>query len=115
MTVDRSQRFNSLLIREINNIFLKELDLSEIGLVTITRVETSGNLIEAKVYVSVIPESRIDDVFRVLNRNIYDIQQIVNKRLRTRPIPKIIFKKENKTSEAGKIEDILEKIKIQKQ
>ena len=120
---DRIKRINELLKKEISKIILREVDLSEY-LVTVTRADASPNLQEAKIYISVMPArigyakgvaggpaDRSNEIFSFLNRNIYNIQQQLNSRLNMRPVPKIIFKKEEKTEQAAKIEEILEDIK----
>ena len=107
----RVQRLNSLIRKEINQIFLRDFDFSDEALVTITKVETSANLIQAKIYISVLPDGKKEKIFSVLNKTIFGIQQKLNKRLKMRPVPKIIFVEEEKTEEAGRIEEILEKIK----
>lgn len=118
---NRILRLNALIKKEVNQILLRDFDFPDNILVTITRVETSPNLIQTKVYISVIlacrslsfggEEDQIDRVFTILNGRIYDIQQKINKRLRMRPVPKIKFVKEERTKEAGRIEELLEKIK----
>jgi len=99
-----------LIKKELNRIILREVDFPKNVLVTITRVETSSNLIQSKIYISAIPESQNPQVLEILNGQIYDIQQALNKRLKMRPIPKIIFMEEKKTQEAGRVEELLEKI-----
>lgn len=108
---DRIQRVNSLIKNELSQILLKEIDFSKDVLTTITQVEASKNLSQARVYISVIPEEQVDRIFKILNRRIYDIQQKLNKRLEMRPIPRIKFVKEEKTAEAARVEELLEKIK----
>ncbi len=107
----RIEKVNSLIQEELSNILLREVEFPKNVLVTITRVETIINLSESKVYISTIPDNNIDEVFETLNRNIYDIQQCLNKRLNMRPIPKIVFKKEEKTEQADRIEGLLEGLK----
>ena len=80
-------------------------------LLTITRVECSTSLFQCKVFISVMPEDNFDNVLSLLKRHIYDIQQILNKKLKMRPVPKIEFIKETKTKEAGRIEELLAKIR----
>ena len=105
----RIPKINQLLQEELGAILLRELELPDGVLVTVTRVDASGNLQEAKVYISVMPEARLEDVFVVLNRNIYAVQQMLNKRLKMRPVPRIKRTIETKTSEAQRIEELLEK------
>ena len=80
-------------------------------MITITRVETSPNLFQAKIYVSVLPEKKKKQAFDSLVYSIYNIQQQLNKRLNMRPVPRIQFKEEIKTKEAARIEEILGDIK----
>lgn len=102
--------FNRLIGKELSQIILREADFPEGILVTLTRVECAQNLSEAKAYISVMPEEKIGEILRILNKDIYHLQQLLNKRLRMRPIPKIRFVQERMTIEAGKIEKLLEKI-----
>lgn len=122
---NRIQRVNSLIKSELSQILLREIDLSGV-LVTITRVETSVDLNDAKVYISVMPARQnfakqnlggpavqTDKIFKILDGGIYNIQQKLNERLKMRPIPKIRFEKEEKTKEAARVEELLEEIKDQ--
>ena len=112
--MERIQQVNQLIKKELGQIILRECDFSKNVLVTITRTETSGNLIEVKVYVSVLPEKQSQRILETLNRRIFHIQQLLNRRLRMRPVPKIMFVGEKATARAGKIEQLLRKIKEQK-
>lgn len=107
----RIPQVNQLLKKELGRIILKEIDFPEGVLATLTRLETSSNLIQSKVYVSVIPERMLPEVLKILNGQIYFLQQKLNERLKMRPLPKIIFVEEKATREAGRIEELLEEIK----
>jgi len=98
------------LKEEIGKILEKEITFSGV-LTTVTRTDTSPDLNQAKVYISVMPEDKKERVFDSLDKNVYNIQQQLNKRLRMRPVPKIKFKEEKKTEEAARIEEVLEEIK----
>ena len=106
----RIQRVSQLIKKELSQLLLKEVDFPEGVLVTITRVETSANLFQAKVYISVMPEEKLSKVLQILDKLIYFLQQRLNKRLKMRPIPRIIFMEEKATKEAGRLEEILEEI-----
>ena len=107
----RIPQVNQLIKKELSKIILKEIEFPQGVLVTLTRADSSPNLQEAKIYISVFPDKKTTLVFSILNSQIYQLQQRLNKRLRMRPIPRIYFIKEEETIEAGKIEEILEKIK----
>ena len=107
----RIQRVNQLIKEEISQILLREVEFPSGVLITVTRVESSVDLNQAKVYISCLPEEKASRVFQILNRQVYELQQKLNQRLQMRPIPRIKFIEEKETKEAGKIEKILEKIK----
>jgi ribosome-binding factor A len=110
---NRVEKVNSLLEHELGKILLKDFAFSPEILVTLTRVETTANLIEAKAYISVFPELKADGIINAFNKSVYDIQYKINRTLRMRPIPKIKFVKETEISNAAKIEELLFKAKIE--
>ena len=107
----RIERVNQLLKEEIDKIILKELEFPKDIFVAITNVESTPNLQQAKVFVSAIPDNRIKDVLKILNGRVFEIQQIINKRLNMRPVPRINFVEDKEAVEAGRIEELLEQIK----
>mgnify|MGYP001562058681 CR=1 FL=1 len=109
--ISRVLQVNQLIKRELSRIILREIEFPPGVLATVTRVETTANLIETRVFMGVMPEEKTKDVLRILGNNIYDLQQEINRKLEMRPVPKIIFIEEKKTKEAGRIEEILEDIK----
>ena len=108
---NRIEKVNSLLEHEIGKILLRDFAFSPEILVTLTRVICSSNLIDAKVYISVFPEAKSDGILNALQKSVYDVQYKINRTLRQRPIPKIRFVKETEISKAGKIEELLHKVK----
>jgi len=110
MSTDRIDKVNSLLEHEISKIILREFDFTG-TLVTLTHVETTANLIEAKVYISVFPEEKSERAIKSLNNNVIGMQKQINKKLNMRPIPRIKFVADKDISYAGKIEEMLNKLK----
>ena len=108
----RIQKLNQLLKRELGQLLLKEFDFSKDVLITVTRVETSADLSQARVYISTVPD--FPKITKILDNKIYFLQHRLNKRLRMKIVPKIRFLEEKKAGEAAKIEEILEKIKNQR-
>ena len=109
--VNRIDKVNSLLEHEIGKIIQRDIFFPNNVLVTLTHVEATANLIEARVYISVFPEAGMDKAVEILKKNVYDIQQKINRKLKMRPIPKIIFAKDKKISKAGRIEELLSQLK----
>ncbi len=108
---NRILQINELIQKELGQIILREVEFPKNTLVTISRVETSPDLSQAKVYVSCLPDYQGDKILYILKRQGYHIQHILNNRLETKIIPRIRFVKELKTMQAGRIEQILDKIK----
>lgn len=108
---NRIEKVNQLIKKELSQIILREIEFPDNVLVTLTRVETTPNLIETKVFISTLPDNRAKETMGILNRNIYSLQQILNKRLAMRPMPKILFKEEKEVADAARVEVMLEKAK----
>ena len=107
----RIQRLNQLIKREVAQLILREVEFPRDILVTVTGAEVTPDLRESKVYVSAMPEENEEQVLALLNRKVFLLQKKIDKRLKMRPVPKISFWKEKRTAEAGRIEEILEKLK----
>ena len=111
MTELRAKRFNELIKEELGKIIFDFLEVKSGILVTITRVHTAMDLFTAAVFVSIYPDREAEEIFNTLNRFIYQIQQILNKKLKVRPVPKIIFRRDKNPEEASEVESMLKEIK----
>lgn len=109
----RIQRLNELIKKELGQILLRDFELGETALVTLTRVDTAPDLTSARVYVSVFPEKLSKPILKSLISGIYFWQQKINERLQMRPVPRLFFCQEKETIQAGKIDELLEKTKIE--
>jgi len=107
---ERIAKLNELFKREISRILLKEENFDRNILVTVTRVDISPELSGAKIFISVMPEERRGEVLDFLKKDIYHIQQELNKRLYLKRIPRIVFYEEAKVEEAARIEELISKI-----
>lgn len=108
---NRIQKINRLLKQELGRIILKDLDFPKGCLVTLTRVATTVDLGEAKVWISVFPEQKSTEIIQILNKRIYHLQRRINKILNLKRVPKIKFLIERKTKQAARIEELLGKTK----
>jgi len=104
---EKIARLNEYLKREVSDIILNEKDCPNDILVTVTRADTSSDLSQVKIYVSVMPDSKRKEVLDNLNKNIYHIQQILNKKSTLRRVPKIVLCVEKTVSQAGRVEELL--------
>lgn len=105
------QRMGELLKEELGNMILRSLDLKSGVLVTITKVETSDDVFHSDVWVSIYPFSEAEEVFEVLKKAESYLQHLLNKRLKSRPVPKIKFKIDLELEASSNVEEISRKIK----
>ncbi len=110
MAQERALKFDELIKKEVGKIIFHLLDTRPGVLVTVTRVMTNSNLFTAEVFVSIYPSEKAPEVLKKLERLIYEVQQLLNRKLKVRPVPKIIFKYDKNPEEASKIENILKEI-----
>ena len=105
----RLEQVAELILRETSAIIRREIDFREV-IVTFSRVQTSKDLHYADVYFSVFPDEAAHTVLNEINKKIADIQRLLNKRLRMRPVPKIRFHIDEMEREAAKINELLKRI-----
>ena len=64
-----------------------------------------------ELYGFILSSKRREEVLKTLKRKVFFVQQKLNHRLRIRPVPKIEFMEEGKTEQAGRVEELLKKVK----
>jgi len=106
----RIQRVNQLIKQQISQLLLREIDFGNI-LVTVTNAEVSADLRQTKIKISVMPAEKGELVLRILERNIFHLQQILNKKLHMKIVPKISFAIDQAEIKAQRMEEILRRIK----
>lgn len=106
----RIQRINQLLKEEISKILLREVDFPQNTLVTVTNVETSPDLRQAKIFISCIPENQKVKAMRTLDKSLSLIQRRIGEILSIKITPKIKFIEEKEIQGAARVEELLEEI-----
>ena len=106
----RIQKINELIKQEISKILLKEIDFTD-TLVTVNSADTSPDLKNCKIKVSIIPTDKSDFALEVIQKKIYHIQQEFNKKLHLKYSPKLSFKIDEIETKAQRIEELLSKSK----
>lgn len=109
MPTRRVEKINKLLAREVANLFLKELEFPEGIIATVIGVDTSDDLRYANVLISVFPQKKTNIAAKLIKKNIYKLQKLVDRRLKMRPVPKLRFRLE--TAKTDHLEKIFERIK----
>ena len=103
----RLDKINQLLQEEIGKIILRELDLDKNILVTITRVDTSSDLAHATAFFSTLARDKEEEALAALTHSVSDIQHVLNRKLRMRPVPKIRFAIDISFKKEQRLYDIL--------
>lgn len=107
----RQDKVSSVLQREISAYILNE-DLEGInGLLTITGVDVTSDMEQAKIFFSVIGQGE-EEVLQVLKKHIYSIQGMLNRKLKMRKIPRIIFVPDLSGAYAQRIGKIIRKLHL---
>ncbi len=82
------------------------------GFITVSFVKMPADLKTAKVYVSILNyEGSFSEVIKLLQSRAPEIQEHINKHLRTRYCPKLTFYEDEVTGKVLKIESILRELK----
>ncbi len=106
----RTQRVNQLIKEELGKIISREIIFPQDTLVTFTEVDTSSNLEHTKIKVSIMPEEKQKQVLKILQKNIYHLQKLLDKKLVMKYVPKIRFEIDRTQEKVERIEKLLKKI-----
>lgn len=88
----RIEKLQELIKQEMSKMLLKELKDPRIGFVTVTDVEMTGDLREAKIYVSVMGGAeQVKSSLEGLNSALGFIRREIGQRIRLRFTPEISF------------------------
>lgn len=113
MSVDRLERVNSLLKRVIaESVFtVMQGDSVAPGLFTITGVKCGKDLRDATVHVSVFGDDALKETaIRHLAHNAKRFQQIINREVRLKFTPKLLFKLDRSLEMGDSVLALLDKL-----
>lgn len=111
MSERRNRRIEEVLKEEFSKILYKKADVSPEFLVTLTKVEISPDAREAKVWISVMPEQRRQEVMAKLNQQLPFFQHLLVKAMKMKWVPTVALYEDKTEEKAEKIESIILKIK----
>ena len=105
---NRIDKLNSLLQQLVGEVIQPYLEGSG-GLVTVSRVETSGDARWAKIWVSIIGGND-EDILKRIHDNLYDIQGEVNRNVTMKMVPRLQFFLDTSPRYAQHIDELIKKI-----
>ena len=112
---ERIAKVNSLIQEELGKILVKEMIFPPGMLVTIISVDCSPDLKHTKVMIDTIPQKKLGQTLRILGKNIYNIQQILNGKLVMHHVPKIKFIVDEGQQKLERIDQLVKQVNKEKQ
>ncbi|WP_096154597.1 MULTISPECIES: 30S ribosome-binding factor RbfA [Bacillus] len=113
MTV-RSTRVGEQMKKELSDIIGRKIKDPRVGFVTVTDVEVTGDLQQAKVFISVLgDEEKRQDTLMGLAKAKGFIRSEIGKRIRLRKTPELFFEFDESVDYGNRIENLLQEINKQ--
>ena len=107
----RLLKIGRLLQKELGDIFLQQAKAMPGVLVSVSAVRVSADLSVAKVYLSIFPSERADEMLKAIRMNVkavrFDLGQRV--RLQLRKIPELVFYRDDSLDYIENIDNLLKK------
>ena len=109
MPSNRIGRINEEIQRELAELLrrLKDPRVSQVGMVSITRVDTTGDLRYAKIYVSVLDKSQEKDVLKGLKSAGGFLRRELGSALGLRYTPELIFEADDSIAYGAHILEVM--------
>ena len=110
----RIEKLQELIKQEIGKMLLMDIKDSRIGFVTVTAVEMTGDLREAKIFVSIMGnDEQIQSTWEGLHSALGFIRREIGKRIKIRFTPEISFALDKSLDYSEHIQKLLLKVKAE--
>lgn len=107
----RSERVASLIKEEVSTLFQRNFSMQEYGFLTVTDVEMSPDLKNAKIFVSIFGDAaRKERSLALLEEQKNFVRSSLGRVLRLKFTPTIVFELDETLDRAMKIERIIDEI-----
>ena len=108
---ERILRVNSEIQKAISSIIATELKNPVIkGLITVTKVDTTNDLDQSKIYLSIFEEQTREDVFNAIKHSAGFIRRELARMVDLRKVPFLTFYLDDSYDYGQKIEEAINKI-----
>lgn len=108
----RVEKVQELIKQEISKIVLTEIKDPRVGFVTITQVEVTGDLLSAKIYVSLMgSDEQKAATWKGLQSSLGYMRSEIGKRIRMRLTPTLSLHLDDSLNYSAHIQELLLKIK----
>jgi len=109
----RSTRVAELILQELSKIIL-ELNKPDLGFVTVTGVKLTDDLLDARVFYSVIGTPEVVERSKIVLQSIGHLRHELASRVNLRRTPTLFFQYDDTSEKAQKIFELLNKIEQEK-
>ena len=106
----KTERLANLLVKEISSILMTEIKDEDIKFVTITGVETTSDLSYAKVYFTVLDDTKRKSTLEALNGAASFIRGKLAERVEVRHTPELKFIYDTSIEYGNHIDEIIDNI-----
>jgi ribosome-binding factor A len=111
VTKVRQSRVGEQIKKELSQLIQQELKDPRIGFLTITGVDVSGDLSQAKVYLSVLgSDEQKQDALKALAKANGFLRTEIGKRIRLRKVPELLFKTDASVDFGSRIDNLLHQL-----
>ncbi|WP_425060904.1 Ribosome-binding factor A [Sporomusa carbonis] len=108
----RVEKVQEFIKQEISQIILTELKDPRIGFVTVTRVEVTGDLRSAKIYISLMgSDEQKAATWAGLTHSLGYMRTEIGKRIRMRFTPELTLHLDESLEYSARIQELITKIK----
>ena len=112
----RIEKLQELIKQEVGKMLLTDIKDSRIGFVTVTGVEMTGDLREAKIYVSIMGnDEQVQSTWDGLHSALGFIRREIGKRIKIRFTPEISFALDKSLDYSEHIQKLLLKVKAEEE
>lgn len=108
----RTERVNDLIRDELSDLLLREVRDPRLGgLISLTRVEVTPDLYNARVYVSIMGEpAEQAEAIRVLNAAASFFHRELKQRLQIRRVPFLVFRLDTSIQEGAEVLALMDEV-----
>ena len=110
----RIKQINEQLLSELAQLVVENVVFKD-GLITVTRVNTSPNLRQTKVCISVLPENKTGSALTEIRKHNKDFNKILKQKLNLKFIPRLIWHMDEKIKYMNEIDEVLMQIEKEKE
>ena len=104
----RMERVNQLILEEVANVIQKDLEDPHVGFTTVVSVDTASDFSQSVIHISVLDSAEKQETsVNALNRAANFIRNEIAPKIKTRLLPRLIFKLDHTAETAIRITQLL--------